>query len=194
MEPIARNGAREAAREEAREEKIAQLLEAALSEFASAGLDGARVDAIAGAAGMNKRLLYHYVGDKAALFDASLDLAIDRVLETPAGLHAAEWRLICHGSAAGRLNRLEELATMTGSKDDNLAAAALGLRLLAGLLPELADQVLGNLSNEAADGQDGEDEKGAAGRRQAIGRVLRSLRTPAVKPRLKLRPQLRQGG
>lgn len=174
MEPVAGD--------EEKRAKIAQLLDAALPEFANAGLDGARVDAIARAAGMNKRLLYHYVGDKEALFEACLDLAFDRVLESPDGLQGEEWRLICHGCASGRTGRLVEIAKRYGSIDGNLAAMGLGLRLLAGLLPDLADRLLGN--------EVGDD----AGRRQAIGRVLRSRRTPVPKPRLKLRPDLRKGG
>jgi len=170
---------------EARAEKVACLLDAALPEFATAGLSGARVDAIARAAGMNKRLLYHYVGDKAALFDATLNLAFDRILASPESLHGDEWRLICHGYAAGRTHRLAELESLTGASAgggaEPFAATALGLRLLAGLMPDLADRLLGN-------------ERGdEAGRNQAVGRALRRLHNPAPKPRLKMRPQLRTG-
>ena len=86
----ARGEAPEADPDPARSLKIAELLAAALPEFARAGLEGARVDAIASAARMNKRLLYHYVGDKAALFDAALDLAYDRILESADGAAHAD--------------------------------------------------------------------------------------------------------
>jgi AcrR family transcriptional regulator len=43
---------------------------AATNEFASKGFDGARVDMIAKRAKTNKRMLYHYFGDKKALFEA----------------------------------------------------------------------------------------------------------------------------
>ena len=46
----------------------ARILEAALKEFAAKGFDGARVDAIAHKARINKRMLYHYFGDKEGLF------------------------------------------------------------------------------------------------------------------------------
>ena len=46
----------------------ARILEAALKEFAAKGFDGARVDAIARRARINKRMLYHYFGDKEGLF------------------------------------------------------------------------------------------------------------------------------
>jgi TetR/AcrR family transcriptional regulator len=45
---------------------------AALREFSAKGLAGARVDAIARRAGVNKRMLYHYFGNKEGLFSAVL--------------------------------------------------------------------------------------------------------------------------
>ncbi|WP_028745577.1 TetR/AcrR family transcriptional regulator [Rhizobium mesoamericanum] len=46
----------------------AAILEAATKEFAENGIGGARVDAIAERAGTNKRMLYHYFGDKEQLY------------------------------------------------------------------------------------------------------------------------------
>lgn len=45
-----------------------RILEAALQEFAAKGFAGARVDVIAKRARINKRMLYHYFGDKEGLF------------------------------------------------------------------------------------------------------------------------------
>lgn len=45
-----------------------RILNAAFKEFAAKGFAGARVDQIARRAGINKRMLYHYFGDKEALF------------------------------------------------------------------------------------------------------------------------------
>jgi TetR/AcrR family transcriptional regulator len=45
-----------------------RILRAALGEFAAKGFAGARVDVIARAARINKRMLYHYFGDKEGLF------------------------------------------------------------------------------------------------------------------------------
>lgn len=45
-----------------------RILEAAESIFAAGTFSGARIDAIATAAGANKRLIYHYFGDKAGLY------------------------------------------------------------------------------------------------------------------------------
>jgi len=45
-----------------------RIFQAAFKEFAARGFAGARVDGIARRAGINKRMLYHYFGDKEALF------------------------------------------------------------------------------------------------------------------------------
>ena len=49
------------------------ILKAAMHEFASEGVAGARTDQIARAAGVNKALLYYYFKDKEALYGAVVD-------------------------------------------------------------------------------------------------------------------------
>lgn len=49
------------------------ILRAALAEFAQEGLAGARMDAIAASASVNKALLYYYFQDKESLYGAVLD-------------------------------------------------------------------------------------------------------------------------
>ena len=49
------------------------ILDAATEEFAAHGFGGARVDAIAARAQTNKRMLYHYFGDKEGLYLAVLE-------------------------------------------------------------------------------------------------------------------------
>jgi AcrR family transcriptional regulator len=49
------------------------ILAAAVHEFSDKGLGGARVDEIAERAGTNKRMLYHYFGNKEGLFLAALE-------------------------------------------------------------------------------------------------------------------------
>jgi TetR/AcrR family transcriptional regulator len=49
------------------------ILEAARGEFAGKGLDGARVDRIASRAKVNKRMIYHYFGNKQGLYLAALE-------------------------------------------------------------------------------------------------------------------------
>lgn len=51
----------------------ARILAAAKSEFARQGLGGARVDDIAAKAKINKRMLYHYFGNKEELFTRILE-------------------------------------------------------------------------------------------------------------------------
>lgn len=53
----------------------AAILEAAAKEFAQHGIDGARTDAIARQAKVNKALLYYYFQDKERLYGAVLDSA-----------------------------------------------------------------------------------------------------------------------
>jgi TetR/AcrR family transcriptional regulator len=55
------------------EESRAAILAAAVAEFAAHGIAGARTDAIARAAHVNKALLYYYFKDKDALYEAVLD-------------------------------------------------------------------------------------------------------------------------
>ncbi len=55
------------------EESRAAILKAAVGEFAESGIAGARTDAIARAAHVNKALLYYYFKDKDALYEAVLD-------------------------------------------------------------------------------------------------------------------------
>ena len=55
------------------EESRAAILKAAVAEFAENGIAGARTDAIARAAHVNKALLYYYFKDKDALYEAVLD-------------------------------------------------------------------------------------------------------------------------
>ena len=52
-----------------------RILLAAEREFAARGPAGARVDRIARAAGLNKRMLYHYFGGKQTLYRTVLDRA-----------------------------------------------------------------------------------------------------------------------
>lgn len=65
-----KNGQQATAKTTGRNPQLTQqrILEAALQEFAAKGFAGARVDVIARRARINKRMLYHYFGDKEGLF------------------------------------------------------------------------------------------------------------------------------
>jgi TetR/AcrR family transcriptional regulator len=50
-----------------------KILASARKEFSEKGLNGARVDRIAGASGVNKAMIYYHFGSKEALYRAVLD-------------------------------------------------------------------------------------------------------------------------
>jgi AcrR family transcriptional regulator len=58
-----------------------RILEAALAEFSTHGIAGARVDRIAHAAGCNKNLIYIYFEDKETLFATVLHKHLTRIHE-----------------------------------------------------------------------------------------------------------------
>jgi AcrR family transcriptional regulator len=58
-----------------------RVLEAAMVEFAEKGLSGARVDEIARRSGANKRMLYHYFGNKEDLYLAVMEAIYKKKLE-----------------------------------------------------------------------------------------------------------------
>ncbi|MGA2672137.1 MAG: TetR/AcrR family transcriptional regulator [Terracidiphilus sp.] len=60
----------------------ARILDAAVREFSSNGLAGARTEQIAEAAGVNKALLYYYFKGKEALYEAALELVAEGVRAT----------------------------------------------------------------------------------------------------------------
>jgi TetR/AcrR family transcriptional regulator len=60
----------------------ARILDAAISEFSSNGLAGARTERIAGAAGVNKALLYYYFRSKEELYEAALEAVVETVRES----------------------------------------------------------------------------------------------------------------
>jgi len=78
-------------------ETRSRILRAAEAEFAVRGFDGARVDAIAGRAGVNKALLYYYFQSKAGVLDALfeeffVDLAAARArVPRPEAVHPSDF-------------------------------------------------------------------------------------------------------
>ncbi len=63
----------------------AKLLAAARREFADKGIAGARVDAIADRAGVNKQLIYYYFGTKEDLFREVLRERLATPVQMPTG-------------------------------------------------------------------------------------------------------------
>src|SRR5215467_6897804 len=95
-----------------------RILAAALAEFSAEGFAGARVARIARRARINKRMLYHYFGDKEDLFREIFDRKIGErsgwVTEAPADLGAslAAWfEMACEDRDFIRLIQWEALRT-----------------------------------------------------------------------------------
>ena len=80
------------------------ILRAAMAEFAAHGLGGARIDAIAERAGINKRLIYYYFDGKDRLFLAALE-------QTYADIRTAEQAL--HLASAEPIEALRRLVAFT---------------------------------------------------------------------------------
>ena len=64
-----------------------RILAAAIDIFSSQGLGGARVDAIAARAGANKRMIYHYFGNKDQLFVHVLEAVYSHIRSHEKELH-----------------------------------------------------------------------------------------------------------
>jgi TetR/AcrR family transcriptional regulator len=62
-------------------ETRARILDAALGEFSTHGLAGARTDRIANSAGVNKALLYYYFDSKENLYLAAFEMISDKIRE-----------------------------------------------------------------------------------------------------------------
>src|SRR5690606_14709674 len=65
----------------------AAILKAAFDEFAEHGFAGGRVDRIAVRAGVNKRLIYYYFGNKDELFLSVLELTYADIRRAEQSLH-----------------------------------------------------------------------------------------------------------
>ncbi len=84
---------------ESEDDRRERILRAAILEFSRHGLAGARTDAIAASAGVNKALLYYYFHSKTELYAVALDTSAAQMLES--ALRALEHE----GSAGERLLR-----------------------------------------------------------------------------------------
>jgi AcrR family transcriptional regulator len=81
-----------------------EILRAAMGEFAGHGFGGARIEAIAERAGVNKKLIYYYFEGKDELFLAVLE-------QTYTDIRAAEHEL--HLEASAPLRAIESLVEFT---------------------------------------------------------------------------------
>jgi AcrR family transcriptional regulator len=72
------------------ERTSASILAAAVTEFTEKGYAGARIDAIARRSGANKRMIYHYFGDKDGLYMAVLENAYVGIRSSEAELQLTD--------------------------------------------------------------------------------------------------------
>jgi TetR/AcrR family transcriptional regulator len=102
------------------EESRAAILKAAVKEFSREGVAGARTDAIARSAGVNKALLYYYFKDKEALYQAVLDDVFSGV------------RVAVQNALSRDLPPRERLATYVRAHFDYIASNPLYPRIVHG--------------------------------------------------------------
>jgi AcrR family transcriptional regulator len=100
-----------------------KILASAIAECAAAGLAGARVDEIARRAGVGKRMLYHYFGNKEALWLAVLEDAYARI--------RGEERLLAVGRLPPRdgMRRLVEFSVRYCQDNPDFVALLIGENL-----------------------------------------------------------------
>ncbi len=72
------------------ERTSASILAAAVTEFTEKGYAGARIDSIALKSGANKRMIYHYFGDKDGLYVAVLESAYVGIRSSEAKLQLTD--------------------------------------------------------------------------------------------------------
>jgi len=114
-----------------------RILDAASAEFAALGFAGARVDAIADRAGVNKAMLYYHVGDKQALYTAVLLRNFDRVS------HGLQLTLAGGGSPRERL--VQVIASLSGMVREVPDHPRIVLREVASGAVHLPDDVLARM-------------------------------------------------
>jgi AcrR family transcriptional regulator len=129
-----------------------RILSAALQEFAANGFAGARVDAIARRATINKRMLYHYFGNKEHLFREVLRRKIAERQASAEGLSGdpAEslpfwFKLSCKDADWIRLLEWEALQDADNQLIDGTGRRSLAMRSLGRIRQQ---QASGHLSGE----------------------------------------------
>jgi len=139
-----------------------KLMDAAVEEFATYGIAGARVDRIAETAKCNKALIYHYFGNKDSLFEAVFnEVCGDTVREVPldpADLAGYAGKIFDRYEAHPEMARLAtwhrleratplplvldktktKIARITAAQRDGLVRADIGAADLLGLVVHLA--------------------------------------------------------
>jgi AcrR family transcriptional regulator len=166
----------------------AVILAAARRQLAAEGGSALRVDAVAGAAGVNKRMIYHWFRDREGLITAAFDAhaAGEDPVDTARLLawQALEGRLTDSRLPAG----LESPAREPSARERERAARSLALRLAIVLFGPWLERAF------ALEGQPwSRDLVQGVQTPPATDATLRASRSPP-KPRVRLAPALRPGG
>ncbi len=182
-----------------------RILDAGAAEFATVGFAGARVDRIADRAGINKRMLYHYFGDKQGVYGAVLADRLKGLISVRGTVDEQLNRLISQlDQTLSRLLiwRLLESRAETGTDEElggeALRAALESLQREGGLpgdldVAALARMFMAHLVLSRARGVAG----GEDGCLMAVVGLLRSMAPHEPpdhrKPRVRLKPSVSSG-
>ena len=181
------------------------LLRAAVDEFQKYGLAGARVDRIAREAGVNKRMIYHYFGDKEGMFAHAIATELD-VLFSGDHERVEDWvEAVCARMtpSAARLVLWQALEGLpdTGEPSDALSAlvALIEAAVADGRMPKDVDApafawcLLGLCvlpDAVSTEPQVGADSPAGLVAQQVLTAFRTAARTTA-KPRIRLQPSRR---
>lgn len=178
------------------------ILAAAVQMFSEVGIEGARIDAIAKRAGANKRMIYHYFGDKAALFEAVVAARLEarpwsaRSAPDSTDARLMAWEGLQVGAGAAGIARQRALILMRKELEDRqqrgLLPTGLDVQQLvwvllsARLLPYICPQYVRFVGMDL--------EQLEIGQASFLVELLDALKPDtgtAGKPRVKLKPRIR---
>jgi AcrR family transcriptional regulator len=180
-----------------------RILDAAMNEFSTHGLAGARIDRITEAAAANKRAVYEYFGSKDELFNAALHHVLAKMIEdvplTEDDLPGYAGRLFDYHLAhpqGFRMNTWRQLERPDSGPDagdmySNKIAALAGARDKCAILPADLVVLINGLAYSwllsprdllRADGSDPDSAARLAIHRAAIVEAARRISNPAYDP------------
>ena len=178
-----------------------KILAAAVQLFSEVGIEGTRIDSVAKRSGANKRMIYHYFGDKAGLFEAVVEARLESrpwsalAAPNPTDARLMAWEGLHRGDATNSAARQRALDAMREAleerrrhgllpKDLNVQQLALAL-LSARLLPHICPQYVALLGVDAA-----QLEVTQASFLDQLLDALKPGSGAAPKPRVKLKPRI----
>lgn len=179
-----------------------KILAAAVQSFAEVGIEGTRIDAVARRSGANKRMIYHYFGDKAGLFEAVVEARLESrpwsalSAPNPTDARLMAWEGLHRSNPAVSTVRQRALDAMREAlqdrQQDGLLPKGLNVRQLAlvllsaRLLPHICPQYVGLIGVDPVQ----LDATQASFLDQLLD-ALKPRSGAAKKPRVKLKPRPR---